>query len=94
MPDRSDSHRPQDRDFNVDDWEKFPFKSTKDDPYENRSEDRKDDPGQSQYKYEGWEHEAFPNKNVSEKHAESSEAEEKGVQPPTSTPSPHKDKES
>jgi hypothetical protein len=94
MPDRSDSRRPQDRDFVVDDWDKFPFKSTKDDPYENRSEERKDDSQQSQYKYEGWEHEAFPNKNVSEKPAEPAEAREKGVQPPASNPSPNKDKDS
>lgn len=70
MSDDPNSRRPQDRDFNVDQWEKFPFRK-KDDPYENRSDERKDDARQSQYKYEGWEDKAFPNKNVSEQPAES-----------------------
>lgn len=83
MPDRSDSRRPQDRDFAVDNWEKFPFKSNDEDPYENRSEDRKEEGQQSQYKYEGWEHGAFPNKDVSEKPAEPSEAHEKGIGKPS-----------
>jgi hypothetical protein len=68
MPDRKESHRPQDRDFTIDQWEKFPFKR-KDDPYENRSEDRAETEDQSQYKYEGWEHNAFPNEDVSEQPA-------------------------
>ena len=54
MPDRSDSRRPQDRDFEIDSWDKFPFKSNDEDPYENRSEDRKEESQQSQYRYEGW----------------------------------------
>ena len=78
MPDRSDSRRPQDRDFAVDKWDTFPFKP-EDDPYENRSEERKEEGRQSQYKYEGWEHEAFPNEDVSEKPVEPSEAHEKGI---------------
>jgi hypothetical protein len=69
MPDREESHRPQDRDFTIDQWEKFPFKR-KDDPYENRSEDRAEAKDQSQYKYEGWEHNAFPNEDVSEQPAD------------------------
>jgi hypothetical protein len=82
MPDRSDSRRPQDRDFEIDSWDKFPFKSNDEDPYENRSEDRKEESEQSQYKYEGWEHRAFPNKDVSEKPVEPSDAHEKGVGQP------------
>jgi len=74
MPDREDSHRPQDRDFTIDQWEKFPFKR-KDDPYENRSEDRAETEDQSQYKYEGWEQNAFPYKGVSEEPAESAQGE-------------------
>jgi hypothetical protein len=66
------SHRPQERDLRVDQWDKFPFRR-KEDPFENRSEERKNDDDQSQYEYEGWEQEAFPNKNVSEKPAESSD---------------------
>jgi hypothetical protein len=66
------SQRPQERDLRVDQWDKYPFRR-KDDPFENRSEQRKDDDDQSQYEYEGWEHQAFPNKNVSEKPAESSD---------------------
>jgi hypothetical protein len=71
MADLPDSKRPQERDFTIDKWENFPFKK-KEDPYENRSEERKDTE-RSQYEYEGWEHNAFPNKNVSEQPAESSE---------------------
>jgi hypothetical protein len=71
MADLPDSKRPQERDFTIDKWENFPFKK-KEDPYENRSEEPKDTEG-SQYEYEGWEHNAFPNKNVSEQPAESSE---------------------
>jgi hypothetical protein len=71
MADLPDSKRPQERDFTIDKWDQFPFKK-KDDPYENRSEERKDTED-SQYKYEGWEHDAFPTENVSEKPAESSE---------------------
>jgi hypothetical protein len=77
MPDREESHRPQDRDFTIDQWEKFPFKR-KDDPYENRNEDRAEKEDQSQYEYEGWEHNAFPNKDVSEQPAESTEDESSG----------------
>jgi hypothetical protein len=77
MPDREESHRPQDRDFTIDQWEKFPFKR-KDDPYENRNEDRAEKEDQSQYEYEGWEHNAFPNKDVSEQPAESTEDESAG----------------
>jgi hypothetical protein len=71
MTDRPESKRPQDRDFTIDQWEKYPFKK-KEDPYENRSEERADNGGKSQYEYEGWEDNAFPNKNVSEQPAESS----------------------
>jgi hypothetical protein len=71
MADLPDSKRPQERDFTIDKWEKFPFKK-KEDPYENRSEERKDTE-ESQYDYEGWEHKAFPNEDVSEQPAESSE---------------------
>jgi hypothetical protein len=67
MPD-SNSKRPQERDFTIDQWDKFPFKK-KDDPYENRSEPG-GDKDNSQYQYEGWEHGAFPNKDVSEEPAE------------------------
>ena len=63
MPDREESHRPQDRDFTIDQWDKFPFKR-KDDPYENRSEPRADKEDQSQYEYEGWEHNAFTTEDV------------------------------
>ncbi len=76
MPDRMDSRKPQERDLTLDRWEKFPFKE-KDDPYENRSEEQATDSSKSQYQYEGWEKEAFPNKNVSETPAESVESVEK-----------------
>lgn len=69
MADREDSERPQDRDFTIDQWDKFPFKK-KDDPYENRSGEKTGDEDKSQYKYEGWEHNAFPNKDVSDEPAE------------------------
>jgi hypothetical protein len=75
MADRPDSKRPQDRDFTIDQWQNFPFKK-KQDPFENRSEQQANDAGGSQYKYEGWENEAFPNKNVSDKPAEPSDAPE------------------
>jgi hypothetical protein len=64
------SHRPQERDLRIDQWDKYPFRY-KEDPFENRSEERKENDNQSQYDYEGWEHQAFPNKNVSEKPADS-----------------------
>jgi hypothetical protein len=69
VADLPDSKRPQDRDFTIDKWEEFPFKR-KEDPYENRSEDRKESE-ESQYEYEGWEQNAFPKKDVSEKPADS-----------------------
>ena len=72
MADGPDSKRPQERDFTIDQWEKFPFKK-KDDPYENRSEEKKDTQDESQYEYEGWEHNAFPNKDVTTEPAESNE---------------------
>jgi hypothetical protein len=53
----------------VDKWEQFPFKK-KDDPYENRSEARKDS-DESQYEYEGWEQNAFPNQDVTKEPADS-----------------------
>lgn len=71
MADLPDSKRPQERDFTIDKWDKFPFKK-KDDPYENRSEERKDS-DESQYDYEGWEQNAFPNKDVSPNPAENKE---------------------
>ena len=71
--DSEKSRRPQDRDFTVDRWEQFAFKRT-DDPYENRTEDRESQLSGSQYKYEGWEQNAFPNKEPSEQHAESNDA--------------------
>ena len=70
MPNRRTSRRPQERDLMIDQWEKFPFRK-KENPFENRSEDRADEERQSQYDYEGWEHNAFPNKNVSERPATS-----------------------
>lgn len=79
------SHRPQERDLRVDQWDKYPFRR-KEDPFENRSEDRKDDDEQSQYEYEGWERHAFPNKNVSEKPAESSEVPKSKPKPLESEP--------
>jgi hypothetical protein len=81
MADLPDSKRPQERDFTVDKWDQFPFKK-KEDPYENRSEERKDS-DESQYDYEGWENNAFPNKDVSEKPAES---DEEGAAPSQSHP--------
>jgi hypothetical protein len=69
MPDRPESKRPQERDFTIDRWEKFPFKR-REDPYENRSEDKANNPDQDQYNYEGWEEGAFPNKDVSKEPAE------------------------
>lgn len=71
MADRPDSKRPQERDFTIDQWEKYPFKK-KEDPYENRSEEKIENGGESQYEYEGWENNAFPNKDVSEEPAEGS----------------------
>ena len=53
----------------MDKWEQFPFKK-KEDPYENRSEARKDSE-ESQYDYEGWEQNAFPNKDVTKQPADS-----------------------
>jgi hypothetical protein len=85
MPDDDDSKRPQERDFHVDQWEKFPFEK-KQDPFENRSEERKETDAKSQYAYEGWEHEAFPNKNVSEEPAKG------GSQPHTDEQEPAKKK--
>ncbi len=64
-----DSKRPQERDFTIDQWDKFPFKK-KDDPYENRPAEEPAKETDSQYKYEGWEHNAFPNKEVAEEPAE------------------------
>jgi hypothetical protein len=72
MSDGRDSRRPQERDFNIDQWEKFPFRR-KEDPFENRSDERKENDQQSQYSYEGWEHNAFPNTDVSEQPAEPSQ---------------------
>jgi hypothetical protein len=84
MPDRPESQRPQERDLTIDRWEKFPFKK-ENDPYENRSEDQASNQApnsdKSQYQYEGWEKEAFPNKNVSETPAESVESVESDKKP-------------
>lgn len=78
------SHRPQERDLRVDQWDKYPFRR-EEDPFENRSQERKENDDQSQYQYEGWEHQAFPNENVSEKPAESSDDPESKPKPPDST---------
>jgi hypothetical protein len=72
--DSEKSRRPQDRDFTVDRWEQFPFKHS-DDPYENRTEGRERQPAVSQYDYEGWEQNAFPNKEPSEQPAESTDVD-------------------
>jgi hypothetical protein len=71
--DSEKSRRPQDRDFTVDRWEQFPFKRP-DDPYENRTEGRERQPAESQYKYEGWEENAFLNKEPSEQPVEPNDA--------------------
>jgi hypothetical protein len=55
----------------VDKWDQFPFKK-KEDPYENRSEARKDSE-ESQYDYEGWEQNAFPNQDVSKQPKDNAE---------------------
>jgi hypothetical protein len=81
MPERPESKRPQERDFTLDRWEKFPFNRSED-PYENRSEEKAENPNQDQYKYEGWENDAFPNKDVSKEPAESGKTPDGSAQNP------------
>jgi hypothetical protein len=85
MPDRPESQRPQERDFTIDQWEKFPFKK-KEDPYENRSGENTEPENKSQYKYEGWEHNAFPNKNVSDEPAEAADKDSPSQSHPPENP--------
>src|SRR6185437_6888759 len=71
--DSEKSRRPQYSDFTVDRWEQYPFRRP-DDPYENRTEGREGQPAESQYKYEGWEDNAFRNKGRSEQPVEANDA--------------------
>jgi hypothetical protein len=90
MADDPESRRPQERDFHVDQWEKFPSRR-KENPFKNRADERKNDDQQSQYEYEGWEHDAFPNEDVSEEPAESVDLLSSESKSPPKEKSKHKD---